>query len=247
MLIRSPRHTAEDLRVWRELESADILHAPAIQEKIRQSLSALGDFVAAGKCYAGVSWGKDSVVLAHLLREVDRTVPLIHLRPTNHNPDSDSVRDIYFSAFPGQPYEEVVVDYASVDRSGADEWIDRETDRLWYAAIRAVERRFDGRHILGIRADESLGRKRRFQRWGLTSPKTCAPLGYWRVEDIFAYLAVMELPAHPAYGCLGGGRWKRDRIRVAEIGDTHGRGGGRLEWEREYYPDVLRRNLAGRF
>jgi hypothetical protein len=40
---------------------------------------------------------------------------------------------------------------------------------------------------------------------------------------------------------LGSGRWQRERIRTAEIGDVHGTRMGRTEWEREYYPDILAR------
>ena len=69
----------------------------------------------------------------------------------------------------------------------------------------------------------------------------CAPISAWRESDVFSYLAKNKLPVHPAYAMLGGGRWPRHRLRVAEIGDTHGTGGGRREWEQEYYGDVLRR------
>jgi phosphoadenosine phosphosulfate reductase len=81
-------------------------------------------------------------------------------------------------------------------------------------------------------------------RWGLNSPKGCSPIGRWNTADVFGYLAIHDLPIHPAYAMLGGGRWPRERLRVAEIGDTHGAGGGRAEWEKEYYQDVINRLLA---
>ena len=40
---------------------------------------------------------------------------------------------------------------------------------------------------------------------------------------------------------LPGGRFPRDRIRVASLSGRRGDGMGRAEWEREYYGDVLRR------
>jgi phosphoadenosine phosphosulfate reductase len=95
--------------------------------------------------------------------------------------------------------------------------------------------------MLGIRADESSGRRIRTLRWGLNSPNGSAPIAKWSTQDVFSYLAVNDLPVHPAYAMLGGGRWPRERLRVAEIGDSHGTGGGRREWEMEYYGDVLRR------
>ena len=63
--------------------------------------------------------------------------------------------------------------------------------------------------------------------------------------ETFGYLAAHDLPVHPAYAMLGGGRWERDRIRVASLGGRRGDGIGRAEWEREYYSDVLNRLAAG--
>lgn len=240
MLIQSYRHTPEDLELWAELEAADSLRCT--RNRQAEALNAIIAFtVDQPPCYAGVSWGKDSVVVAHLLWCTARHVSLMHLRPTNHNPDCDAVRDAYFAQFSGQPYVEVEVSYEGIDRANTPhQELDRLTDQRWYAAIREFEKPYNGRHVLGIRADESAGRRIRMLRWGLNSPNACAPIGRWSTADVFAYLA-SELPVHPAYAMLGGGRWPRERLRVAEIGDTHGSGGGRAEWEREYYGDVLRR------
>jgi len=243
MLIFSPRHGRSDLALWKDYEEADLL-VTSVDRMVEQSLKEIERFVCAcsGSVYAGVSWGKDSVVLAHLLWRRARDVTLVHLRPTNHNPDCDAVRDVYRKKFYGQPYEEVLVDYSRVDRAKLPDCeVDKATDRMWYAAIRDVDLRYGGKHLLGIRKDESAGRRIRMCKWGLSSPNACAPIGYWHCEHVFAYLAQQHLPVHPAYAMLGGGRWRRDRIRVAELGDTHGRGGGRLEWENEYYGEELRR------
>lgn len=240
MLIESPRHTPADLNLWVDHEEADLQHSMSRREQ--EAKEAIVQFTDQLPCYAGVSWGKDSVVIAHLLRRYAPDVSLMHLRPTNHNPDCDAVRDIYFDLFPGQAYEEVFVSYDGLDRTMLDRGsLDRLTDQRWYAAIREYGKEFRQRHILGIRAEESTGRRFRVMRWGLASPNACAPIGRWSTADVFAYLACHGLPVHPAYAMLGGGRWRRDRIRVAEIGDTHGTGSGREEWEREYYGDVLRR------
>lgn len=243
MLIPSPRHTAADLALWAELEAADRLVRPPDPAA---AVAAIRGFAAAGACYCGVSWGKDSVVVAHLCRLAAPRVPLVHLRPTNHNPDCDAVRDAYFAAFPGQPYSEWPVDYSDLHARGLPhQQLDRETDRRWFAAIRESGRPFAGRHVLGVRSEESAGRRARERVWGENSPNGCAPITRWTTAGVFAHLAAYGLPVHPAYAMLGGGRWPRDRLRVAEVGDTHGTGGGRAEWEREYYGDVLRRLEAG--
>lgn len=242
MLIHSHRLKSVDYDLWESLAEIDLLHNVSRREN--EAIDALKLFLLQDKnCYVGTSWGKDSMVIVHLLYRIDVTIPLMHLRPSNHNPDCDAVRDAYFELFSGQEYEEVIVDYCEVNRIAlTDSEMDKATDKIWYQCIRRYGKPFNHRHILGIRAEESTGRNFRMMRWGLNSPNASAPIGRWSTTDVFAYLAKYDLPIHPAYAMLGGGRWQRDRLRVAEIGDIHGRGGGRDEWEKEYYGDVLRRS-----
>lgn len=252
MLIPSDRHRPADLIIWRELEAADHIHGERLMRsgKVDRSLDAIRTFLAAGPAYCGTSHGKESVTTCHLVRQVDPSIPLIHLRPSNHNPDCDAVRDAYFAMFPEQApvYSEVVIDYGDLHARGLpDHLLDKATDRLWEAAIRQSGHPCGGRHILGIRAGESNGRLMRCRIWGESSPKGCAPLAWWSTDDVYGYLAVMGLPVHPAYAMLGamaggnGARWPRERLRVAEIGDTHGKGSGRRAWEADYYGPELRR------
>lgn len=248
MLIPSGRHTPADLDLWAEFAEADRLVGTRFLRSARldESRRAICEFVGDGLAYGAVSWGKESVALAHLLWGERRDVPLVHLRPTNHNPDCDVVRDAYFSMFPGQPYEEISVDYGRLHAAKLpDHRLDRETDARWYAAIGRSEKSYGGRRLTGIRSGESFGRMIRTLRWGLSTPNACAPLARWTLAEVYGYLAAHDLPIHPAYAMLGGGRWPRERLRVAEIGDTHGKGSGRADWEREYYGDVLRRLESG--
>ena len=48
-----------------------------------------------------------------------------------------------------------------------------------------------------------------------------------------------NLPVHPAYAMLMGGRLDRIRMRVAWLGLKHGRRFGRHEWEMRYYRDEM--------
>lgn len=254
MLIQSPKHTLADIEAWRDLETADLLHGGLKSERIArlvdQSLAAIAAFDKAGPCYASVSWGKDSVVLAHLVYlhklATGRTIPLVNLRihPTR-NPDCDAARDAFLDQYK-LPYHEEPVDYSAVDPSlPTIEW-DKQTYKLWDAAWVRVGERFGDRHLSGVRADESFVRLMRMAVNGWNTKRTSAPLGWWTLPDVFAWLAANRLPTHPAYAMLGGGRWPREHIRVSEIGDEKGIGHGRREWEREYYGDVLRRLEAGR-
>ena len=247
MLIVSPRHRPRDLELWAEQEEADLIHAgtTAFAAKVERAIDEICDFAARKRCYAGVSWGKDSTVLAHLIhsgvsRLKDATPTLVWVKVSPiANPDCDRVADDFLERF-WAPYHRVDID---CDR-----------DLFGFHATGTLERgfsqaaRFTGAtaHISGVRAEESGERKWRMRKWGAETIRTLAPIGWWSHADVFGYLASRDLPVHPAYAMQGGGRWPRSRIRVASLGGRRGDGMGRAEWEAEYYGDLLRRLSAQR-
>lgn len=238
MLIPCERLKFDDFHIWAALEKADLLRGRRIKWNwfVNQALDALEAFAAAGPCYAGVSWGKDSVVLAHLIsmltaeREVSIPCVWVKVQPI-FNPYCPAVRDAF--SYP--------LDYSEIES-----WCE-ETPDGWLAGG-TLERGFEMarnqfnavRHISGIRAQESAIRRMRVKHWGVSSPNTCAPLADWTTEQVFAYLAINRLPVHPNYAMLGGGRYYRNHIRVASLGGIRGREMGRAEWEYEYYWDLLK-------
>lgn len=244
MLIRSDRHKQADLMLWERCRAADESWAQMGRQRVERATDAIVSFGGHG-AYCGVSWGKDSVVVAHLLSKTLPGVVLVNLRCTNRNPDCDAVRDNYLRTHPEQRYEEIGVDYSGLHRALGVNDLNAETDRRWQEGFSAAEKKHGCRYFSGIRKGESTGRFLRTCRWGECTVNTCAPIAHWTVRDVFAYLEIEGLPVHPAYAMLGGGRWAREKIRVAEIGDTHGTGGGRMEWEQEYYGKELRRIEAG--
>lgn len=243
MLIPSTRHTSADIALWAELEDADRLHGASLTRKIEQAAAAVREFISAGSSYASTSWGKDSVVMLHLLWIVAPHVPVVNLRidPTR-NEYCDTVRDAFLSRFPMDYHEE------NVSYHGCGEWFSQQWDdasyKRWDAAWRNVEKQFGARHLSGVRAQESGVRKIRMRSHGHSTSRTCAPIGWMTTADVFAYLAINDLPTHPNYAMLGGGRYDREKLRVSEFGDQGGVCRGRREWEQEYYGDVLRRIKA---
>jgi phosphoadenosine phosphosulfate reductase len=234
VLLASPRYAPADLRRWSELERQDAAVARSARMAALEhgALVALRDFALAGPCYASVSWGKDSVVLAHLafrLRADGLRIPLVWFRRTDHvdNPDCAAVRDAFLSAR--------ACEYREVEAPSVGPGSNAAAD---FAAASPGERR-----ATGIRAEEARGRAVGLAHRGLSTEQTCAPLGWWRSEHVFAYLFAHQLPVHPAYACLMDGQWPREEIRVATIGGRRGVGRGRREWERRYYPDELRRDV----
>jgi len=191
-------------------------------------------FTGAGRGYAGVSWGKDSVVIAGLIARMVPRWPLVWIRVEPIvNPDCLLVRDAFLAAHPAVRYEEIV------------EWCTRDATG-WHATgtlergFRTAALRYGARYLSGIRAEESGIRKLRVAKYGLLAANTCAPLGWWTGDDVWAYTLAHGLPVHPAYACTLDGSLDPSRIRVASLGGKRGTGRGREEWERRYYADELR-------
>lgn len=232
-LIRVPEHRPEDLTAWESLVRQDV--ARALQRAYRRKPGEAGEVIRSfvkehPHCYTGVSWGKDSVVLADLIALHAPQVPLVYIRVQPvENPHCALVRDAFLSHRPGLLYEEIIVE---CERGEDGDLIG--TGRL-EQGFKECEKRHGIAHLSGVRGEESGTRSKRMHRWGTTSINTCAPLGWWRAEDIFAYLHERNLPVHPAYAMSHGGLLDRRRLRVASLGGQRGTGHGRAEWEREYY------------
>lgn len=233
MLIQSERHTQQDLRLWNEYERADKVHAMTLGSKITKSLKCIMEF-ADERCYAGISWGKDSMVLAHLVAICGHSIPLVWFRiEPIKNPECEAVRDSFLSNWRCEYHE--IERWCRRDKAG---W---HASGTLESAAKECASRFGSRKILGIRADESAERRLTCMVNGESSANSCRPLAWWSDQDVMAYLAEYELPVHPAYAMLGGGRYERKWIRVASLGGERGRGMDRAAWEQEYYSDVLNR------
>jgi len=239
MLIASHRHTDADLVMWRELEAADRLHgrSRSLAVKVDRAMNGIREFLASGPAYCSVSWGKDSVVVADLCMRIDQSIPIVYARaiPTA-NPDCMEVAMAWSAMWPTSITHDIPVDYRPHRGLPDDEKL-----RWGNAAFSAAFRPFGMRRIMGLRCDESGRRKMSMRFLGLSTINSCRPIGWWSNADVFGYLSSRDLPIHPNYAMLGGGRWQRHHLRVDEFMGQTGDEYGRALWEREYYGDVLAR------
>jgi phosphoadenosine phosphosulfate reductase len=207
---------------------------------IERAKVALLQFRTSGPFYVGTSWGKDSIVVAHLVAELGLDVPVIWF-PAGavENPDCAIVRDAFLAR-----HDVRYVEHEVAELAWKQEGLSAVHDGAQAAFVR--DSKTHGiRYASGVRAEESRARRMRMAHWGECTPNTCAPIGFWKIEDVYAYLASRELPVHPAYACTWGGQFPRNTIRVSTIGGVNGNGGllggnGRREWEEYYYPETMR-------
>jgi phosphoadenosine phosphosulfate reductase len=237
MLIYSDRLTKTDVALWEKYETADLLwfNTHNMQLKIDKAIKELLYFYNQGPCYLGVSWGKDSVTVAHLAAVACKGINYVWVRVEPiKNPECLVVRDEFLKQYPYIKYDEVIVN-CKTDSFGA------HAKGTLEAGFKEVRCKYGTRHISGIRSEESGTRKISRFAHGISTPNACRPIIDWKHNDVFAYLAYNKLPVHPSYAMLGGGRWEREHLRVASLGGKRGDQFGRTVWEKEYYSDVLRR------
>lgn len=232
-LIPSARHTPEDLSHWSTLSRIDarLGAAPRLTRMGEAATDEIRSFAALGPCYASVSWGKDSVVVASLIALAELPLRLVWMRcPPVEDPDSTQVRDLFLRRFPRVEYSEVVAPLRWYE--DAREWLFATPTRGDFTPL---ARAFGPRYISGVRSEESSNRKMREAMYGVATRNTCAPITRWKAVDVFAWLARHDLPIHPAYGCSFGGVLDRRRLRVDEMDSPRGKAFGSEEWERFYY------------
>jgi phosphoadenosine phosphosulfate reductase len=237
MLIASKRHTPRDLEAWASTEDAARAWAATAvhRNRVAKTRAALLSFTGSGRCYAGTSWGKDSVVIAHLIVTMVPRVPIVWVRvEPDYNPDCLLVRDAFRSAFRPN-YDEI-----EVKRGGS-----YRAHGTLVEGMRIATERYGDKYISGVRGDESGSRKMRMMTHGTSTDRTCAPIGWWTARDVFAYLTTNNLPVHPAYACTMDGLLSSEQIRVSPLGGDRGSrpgdGWGRKQWEERYYSDALYR------
>lgn len=231
-LIVTSKHSRRDLEAWGRIEreakatSATLEYSGLVDE----AKGAVDGFQAIGGGYLGVSWGKDSMVVAHMTRPHDTPMVWVRIDPMA-NPECAIVRDRFLARFPS-----VYVEIPSPCRRGNGTW--HATGTLERGFAMAAER-FGDRHISGVRGEESSVRRLTVRRNGTLSRSTCRPLAHWRAIHVFTYMIQHELPIHPAYGYTMDGVLDPRRLRVDTLGCKFGDGMGRAEWESRYYRERL--------
>lgn len=223
MLIDSHRLKAGDLEHWRSYSAVDAAFAnmPGFARKVDRAMATIRTF-ANKPCYVSVSWGKDSVTTLDLALRAGFSGPVVWARWSPwDNPECEAVRDAFLNLYPGLDYHEV--DKPDPDPTEAsDDW-------------KAVHEAFGARRITGIRAEESPARRLRCRHLGAITKQTCAPLSWWKVGDVFAYLRSRDLPVSACYAMTLGGRIPREQLRVDSLCGDRGAWFGRQEWERLYF------------
>lgn len=146
------------------------------------------------RSYVSVSWGKQSIILAHLVWCIDKTIPAVHWGGEDSDliGDFENVKQQFLSRYPME-YVEMI----------------RET-KLREAILEFEKVNSYQGAFIGLCAYESKGRTYTIKNsnWNNIfirkdgTARSC-PLGLWTQDDIAAYLAINQLPLLSPYHRFG--------------------------------------------
>lgn len=152
--------------------------------------------------FVACSWGKDSVVMLHLIQRQAPNVPVVHVGDRHEDwlSNYSGVRDAYRARWPIADYHHLETEIGGASVTAAVNGTD-------------LPERYSTR-FLGLRLEENGGRLYALRRYGaIHQYVTGEQAGQWRVcplidwtwMDVWAYTAVHELPHlaaydHPALG-----------------------------------------------
>lgn len=236
-----------------------VVHARTLAYRRREDATRreLERAAARGRVSVSTSWGKDSVALCDLACEVLGRPTLLHLAHPYPLPGAEHVVE-HFAARaavvtlpPARTLAEYIawlrgvgLGYERADQAhGKRAKADRA--REWCVAQRVAVQ------VLGMRAEESKGRRTGFRARGLLHRYVddglwvSNPLGWWTVQDVWARIASRGLPYPRLYDCETHG-YTRERLRNTGWLTTVDAGEGRIAWLRTHFPAQWRA-LAAEF
>lgn len=246
MLVDMPTLTPRDRQAWERVEAYDLRIAPSVTAMAARAVQEIRAFHHAHPdAVCSTSWGKDSVVVAHLTRLADPAIPIVWvptLRADGTSYEASAtydVRDRFLTAHPGVYDERPAT--ARNPKRGDPGYRDDQYDQPGYQSQDVLGETITEPYISGVRAEESRIRRISIGHRGTTTARTCRPIGRWTAVHVFAYLAAHCLPVHPAYAATHGGTLDRRWLRVHPLRSrpparsaVHGR--DMQAWEDAYFP-----------
>ena len=208
-------------------------------------------FLEYKKHYISCSWGKDSILTAHLILNRYHDATVVFMNSGYALSDIYNFRDYYLNKFGIKNYVELKCshDYAelnlkyglpSIDRTISDHEkvkniIKKDVIEEW-----AIENNYDC-CFWGIRADETAGRKNLLRRFGLlykiSEIAKCSPIGWWNNEDIWNIIDILNIPYSKIYDKEMKPFFTRNTIKNGGYLTTDKANQGRLIWLKKFYPD----------
>lgn len=231
----------------------DAAAARILQPRINRSKKIIKDLLSqCERPYLSWSGGKDSTVMLWLTLQIKPDIEVIYFDADSCLPDGQeymmrlvSEWSLNFRAAKTRPLLDVLAEYG-IDHPCINYYTMKATV---YEPVRQLAKEgYDG-SLVGIRAQESRGRKLGGMRYGeLFRNKSydnmleAWPMLWWTAKEIWFCIDYYKIPYHPAYD-----KTKfdpREEMRVSYWAGETKRRWGRFKWLEYYYPDLFTKFIA---
>lgn len=209
---------------------------PQFKRKVEQAKAVIQEALSISPAYVAVSWGKDSLVMAHLVWLEDPSVPIVHIGAP-HQDKLDNYLEVeadFQARFP--------CSYSRVDLGMRNA---KET-------FNSLKKTLPQLAFIGLRAEESKHRRASLASKGAVYQykkggyRAC-PLAWWAWRDVWAYIVLHDLKALASYDHESNEDKSLSRTAV-HVGRGRGANLGRFERLRkinpEYY-ELIQTQLIG--
>lgn len=228
------------------------VHKRRLQRTCEIIKAALGEIA---KPYAAISFGKDSMVMAHLLIQHMPDIPMVWSDrgeeaelPETYAYINEVKKKYNLNLEIVKPEISQFEIYRRYGLPDVDEGVTRaivtQINIIRVFAKYTKENGNDG-YFQGLRADESQGREKMARSYGPLFLRkkdnmiVCNPLLWWTGRDIWAYIVANEIPYHPEYD---NDRFKnRELVRLSNWSGLYMARKGRVAELKYYHPELYRK------
>lgn len=201
--------------------------------------------------YMSMSWGKDSIFLYFLLREVKPDIPVIYVNSGYALPDTYLIRDTIVKEYKPNYYEiNQPTDYIELCKIvGLPHERSRQEQKNAVQMIKknvldefAENQGFD-LCFWGIRKDESHARRMMYAKYGyfIKTGKIhkCHPIANILIDQLWYFYDKFEIPINEMYTKT----LFLNKFQIRNTGwlSTDGARKGQIQWLKYYYPDYYNR------
>ena len=220
------------------------------QKQLDKALSVIDEALSEYKNpYMSMSWGKDSIFLYFLLREIKPDIPVIYVNSGYALPDTYAIRNRIIKEYNPNYYEiDQPTDYIELCKIvGLPHERSRQDQKNAVQLIKknvlddfALSQGFD-LCFWGIRNDESKGRLHMFMKNGFfvrtTQMHKCHPIALITLQQLWYFYDKLKLPMNEIYNKT----LFLDRFQIRNTGwiSTDGAENGKIQWLKYYYPDYF--------
>lgn len=227
-------------------------HLNKYVNKLMKTQEYLQSIIDKYNSYVAFSGGKDSWVMLHMLLQYKPDIPVMFANSGNEYPDTIDFIDYIEKLYNLNLYEiETSMSMTEIyEKVGAYQfkesdvtWAAREPKRiLIYEPANEMKKMGHNAVFMGLRAEESKGRKINYKKNGLEylcqydGITHINPLSNWTIDDIWAYIVQNDIPYNRIYDKP----WKNGRrdIRVATYSGRTSITEGRWLFIKMFYPEL---------